>query len=78
MFQYGQLSNALFYVAAPAFRRAVGLDGPEPEPDPEHEPHDAAQLDPEREWQRGHVYVCTIVRGARPRHGPEGAARRTD
>ena len=22
------------------------------------DPHDAADVDPEREWDRGHVYVC--------------------
>ena len=22
------------------------------------DPHDPAELDPEREWERGHVYVC--------------------
>ena len=22
------------------------------------EPHDPAEYDPEREWQRGHLYVC--------------------
>jgi hypothetical protein len=24
-----------------------------------NEPHDPAELDPEQEWQRGHVYVCS-------------------
>lgn len=23
------------------------------------DPHDPAEYDPEREWDRGHVYVCT-------------------
>ena len=25
----------------------------------EHDPHDPAESDPERDWDRGHVYVCT-------------------
>ena len=25
----------------------------------EHDPHDAAEYDPERDWGRGHVYVCS-------------------
>jgi hypothetical protein len=58
MFQYGQLSNALFYVQHQHSDGSWGTMVPEPEPDPEHEPHDPAQLDPEQEWQRGHVYVC--------------------
>jgi hypothetical protein len=53
MFQYGQLSNTLFNV------QHQHSDGSWGTMVPEHDPHDPAQLDPELEWQRGHVYVCT-------------------
>jgi hypothetical protein len=59
MFQYGQLSNALFYVQHQHSDGSWSAMVPEQDPDPEHDPHDAAQLDPEQEWQRGHVYACT-------------------
>jgi hypothetical protein len=54
MFQYGQLSNALFHVQHQHSDGSWGTLVPEPE----HEPHDPATLDPEQEWQRGHVFVC--------------------
>ncbi len=57
MFQYGQLSNTLFFVQHQHEDGSWGTMTPE-QPDPEHEPHDPAQLDPEQEWQRGHIYVC--------------------
>ena len=54
MFQYGQLPNALFFV------EHQHSDGTWARLEPEHEraPHDAADIDPEKEWERGHVYVC--------------------
>ena len=58
MFQYGQLSNTLFYVQHQHGDGQWGNMIPEQDPDPEHAPHDPAQLDPEQEWQRGHIYVC--------------------
>lgn len=54
MFQYGQLGNALFRVE---HQHSDGSWGAmEPEEAAEH--HDPAAHDPEREWQRGHVYIC--------------------
>jgi hypothetical protein len=58
MFQYGQLSNPLFLLQHQHSDGSWGTMVPEQNPDPEHEPHDPAQLDPEKEWQRGHVFVC--------------------
>jgi hypothetical protein len=52
MFQYGQLSNALFQV------QHQHSDGSWGTMEPEGDPHDPASLDPEQQWQRGHVYVC--------------------
>ena len=51
---YGQPSAALFRV------EHQHNDGTWSRLQPaEHDPHDAAESDPERDWDRGHVYVCT-------------------
>jgi hypothetical protein len=55
MFQYGQLSNTLFQLE---HQHSDGTWG-KLEPETEANPHDPAGLDPEQQWQRGHVYVCT-------------------
>ncbi len=52
MFQYGQLENALFHVEHQHSDGSWGVLVPE------GDPHDPAQGDPERDWQKGHVYVC--------------------
>jgi hypothetical protein len=31
----------------------------------EREPHDSADFDPEREWDRGHVYLCSCGEAVR-------------
>lgn len=49
MFQYGQVSDAIRI----EHRHGDGSTAPMKRLDP----HDPA--DPEREWQRGHVFVCT-------------------
>jgi hypothetical protein len=49
MFQYGQLSNALFRVE---HQHSDGSWG-EMEPQDPHDPED-----PERGWQKGHIYIC--------------------
>jgi len=55
MFRYGQASGALFQV------EHQHNDGTWAalKPETAREPHDAADIDPEKEWDRGHVYVCT-------------------
>lgn len=55
MFRYGQPAGALFRV------EHQHNDGTwaSLEPEPSRVPHDAADIDPEKEWDRGHVYVCT-------------------
>jgi hypothetical protein len=53
MFQYGQLANASFAV------QHQHSDGTWATMEREVEHHDPAEHDPEQEWQRGHVYVCT-------------------
>jgi hypothetical protein len=55
MFRYGQQSGALFQVE---HQHSDGTWA-RLEPEPSREPHDAADIDPEKEWGRGHVYVCT-------------------
>jgi hypothetical protein len=52
MFQYGQLSNTLFHV------EHQHSDGTWASMDPVNAPHDPADIDPEKEWDRGHVYIC--------------------
>jgi hypothetical protein len=52
MFQYGQLSNTLFHL------EHQHSDGTWASMEPETKPHDPADIDPEREWERGHVYIC--------------------
>ena len=69
---YGQPSAALFRV------EHQHNDGTWSALQPaEHDPHDPAEKDPERDWDRGHVYVCTScqerVRVLRPR--PEDPAQ---
>lgn len=50
---YGQPSAALFQV------EHQHSDGTWSALHPvEHEPLDPAEYDPEREWERGHVYAC--------------------
>jgi hypothetical protein len=66
---YGQPSAALFRV------EHQHNDGTWSTLQPaDHEPHDSAEYDPERDWDRGHVYVCTScqerVRVLGPRPGP--------
>lgn len=45
----------------------------------QHDPHDQAEYDPEREWDRGHVYICTSceervrILGPRPEQGAEAS-----
>jgi hypothetical protein len=53
MFQYGQLGNALFQVQHQHSDGSWGTMEPE-----EQEHHDPAEHDPEREWERGHVFIC--------------------
>ncbi len=54
MFQYGQLGNALFQIEHQHSDGSWGaLDR---EADEEH--HGSAAHDPERDWSRGHIYVC--------------------
>ncbi|HEX7347945.1 MAG TPA: hypothetical protein VF253_14245 [Candidatus Limnocylindrales bacterium] len=51
---YGQPSAALFRV------EHQHNDGTWSTLEPaERDPHDSAEYDPERDWGRGHVYVCT-------------------
>jgi hypothetical protein len=54
MFRYGDMTGALFQVE---HRHS---DGTWSRLEPvTHDPHDQAGADPEREWDRGHVFVCT-------------------
>ena len=50
---YGQPSAALFRVEHQHNDGTWSTLAPA-----EHDPHDQAEYDPEREWDRGHVYVC--------------------
>jgi hypothetical protein len=52
MFQYGPLSEIMLRVE---HRHA---DGTWSTMEPKREPHDPAELDPEEDWQHGHVYIC--------------------
>jgi hypothetical protein len=70
---YGQPSAALFRV------EHQHSDGTWSTLEPaEHDPHDRAEYDPEREWDRGHVYICTSceerVRVLGPRPDAESQA----
>jgi hypothetical protein len=61
MFQYGALAEGLRIEHKHA-------DGSWSVMEP-RDPHDSAGFDPEREWDRGHVYVCACgetVRIAEP------------
>jgi hypothetical protein len=53
MFQYGPLSELELRI------QHQHNDGSWSPLERESNPHDPAQLDPEQEWQRGHVYVCS-------------------
>jgi hypothetical protein len=53
MFQYGPITEVELRI------QHQHNDGSWSELEPEQEPHDPAQLDPEQEWQRGHVYICS-------------------
>ncbi len=54
MFQYGQLGNALFQVE---HQHSDGSWGAlEREEGEEH--HATSAHDPERDWNRGHIYLC--------------------
>ena len=52
MFQYGPLSEIMLRVQ---HRHA---DGTWATLEPQPEANDPAQVDPEQEWQRGHIYIC--------------------
>ena len=52
MFQYGIVAGG----AQIKHQHADGTWAPMEAEDP----HDRAQADPERDWERGHVYVCTV------------------
>lgn len=73
MFQYGALAEGLRIEHQHA-------DGSWSVMEPE-EAHDPAQRDPERDWERGHVYVCAcgeavrvMVPGEAGASEPAGAA----
>ena len=51
MFQYGIVAGGLQI-------KHQHEDGSWAEMEP-HDAHDAARFDEERDWQRGHVYVCS-------------------
>jgi hypothetical protein len=53
MFQFGPLSETELRI------QHQHNDGSWANLEREAEPHDPAQLDPEQEWRRGHVYVCS-------------------
>ena len=55
MFQYGQRSNVLFEVEHQHSDGSWGRLAP----DEKVQHHDPAGHDPEQQWQRGHIYVCT-------------------
>lgn len=64
MFQYGVLADGLRI----EHQHADGSWSPmEPE-----DAHDPADRDPEREWERGHVYVCDCGEAIRVM-GPGGS-----
>ncbi len=52
MFQYGPLSEVELRV------QHQHNDGSWSTLQRSTEAHDAAELDPEQEWQRGHIYIC--------------------
>jgi hypothetical protein len=53
MFRYGDLTASLFRVEHQHRDGTWSLLQPAT-----HDPHDQAEYDPEREWDRGHVFVC--------------------
>lgn len=73
MFRYGQSTGALFRLEHQhddgTWSRLEQVT---------RDPHDQADFDPERDWDRGHVYVCSScgerVRAAAPA-GAEGSGR---
>jgi hypothetical protein len=65
MFQYGALAEGLRI-------QHQHIDGSWSAMEP-REPHDPADLDPERDWERGHVYVCSCGETVRVM-GPDDVA----
>jgi hypothetical protein len=43
----------------------------------QRDPHDAAAVDPEREWDRGHVYLCSCGEEVRLSDSQEDAMSET-
>ena len=59
MFQYGIVGGDARIEHQHADGTWASMEAREPEPGDAHDP---ADNDPEREWERGNVYVCTVCR----------------
>jgi hypothetical protein len=74
MFQYGIVAGDLRIEHQHADGTWASMEAREPEPG---DAHDAADNDPEREWERGNVYVCTVcqetIRMSEPAAGTSGS-----